>query len=129
MISITYKSIKNNDLIVKSSYGIGSNTLDNLDYTAVYSKTNTFNIGMLTLGDMFISDTKNVLTMNRGIESSMIINVINKDGNVFGDLIASKYEVRPTMYLKGDINIVSGDGSINSPYELGVNNEEKAKEE
>lgn len=124
-----YKSIKNNDLIVKSSYGIGSNTLDNLDYTAVYSKTNTFNIGMLTLGDMFISDTKNVLTMNRGIESSMIINVINKDGNVFGDLIASKYEVRPTMYLKGDINIVSGDGSIDSPYELGVNNEEKAKEE
>ena len=124
-----YKFIKNNDLIVKSSYGIGSNTLDNLDYTAVYSKTNTFNIGMLTLGDMFISDTKNVLTMNRGIESSMIINVINKDGNVFGDLIASKYEVRPTMYLKGDINIVSGDGSIDSPYELGVNNEEKAKEE
>lgn len=124
-----YKSIKNNDLIVKSSYGIGSNTLDNLDYTAVYSKTNTFNIGMLTLGDMFISDTKNVLTMNRGIESSMIINVINKDGNVFGDLIASKYEVRPTMYLKGDISIVSGDGSIDSPYELGVNNEEKAKEE
>lgn len=123
-----YKSIENNDLIVKSSYGIGSNTLDNLDYTAVYSKTNTFNIGMLTLGDMFISDTKNVLTMNRGIESSMIINVINKDGNVFGDLIASKYEVRPTMYLKGDINIVSGDGSIDSPYELGVNNEEKAKE-
>lgn len=123
-----YKSIKNNDLIVKSSYGIGSNTLDNLDYTAVYSKTNTFNIGMLTLGDMFISDTKNVLTMNRGIESSMIINVINKDGNVFGDLIASKYEVRPTMYLKGDIDIVSGDGSISSPYELGVNNEEKAKE-
>lgn len=123
-----YKSIKNNDLIVKSSYGIGSNTLDNLDYTAVYSKTNTFNIGMLTLGDMFISDTKNVLTMNRGIESSMIINVINKDGNVFGDLIASKYEVRPTMYLKGDISIVSGDGSIDSPYELGVNNEEKAKE-
>lgn len=124
-----YKSIKNNDLIVKSSYGIGSNTLYNLDYTAVYSKTDTFNIGMLTLGDMFISDTKNVLTMNRGIESSMIINVINKDGNVFGDLIASKYEVRPTMYLKGDINIVSGDGSIDSPYELGVNNEEKAKEE
>lgn len=124
-----YKSIKNNDLIVKSSYGIGSNTLDNLDYTAVYSKTDTFNIGMLTLGDMFINDTKNVLTMNRGIESSMIINVINKDGNVFGDLIASKYEVRPTMYLKGDINIVSGDGSIDSPYELGVNNEEKAKEE
>lgn len=124
-----YKSIKNNDLIVKSSYGIGGNTLDNLDYTAVYSKTNTFNIGMLTLGDMFISDTKNVLTMNRGIESNMIINVINKDGNVFGDLIASKYEVRPTMYLKGDIDIVSGDGSIDSPYELGVNNEEKAKEE
>lgn len=123
-----YKSIKNNDLIVKSSYGIGSNTLDNLDYTAVYSKTDTFNIGMLTLGDMFISDTKNVLTMNRGIESNMIINVINKDGNIFGDLIASKYEVRPTMYLKGDIDIVSGDGSISSPYELGVNNEEKAKE-
>ena len=84
---------------------------------------------MLTLGDLFINDTKSVLTMNRGIESNMIINVINKDGNVFGDLIASKYAVRPSMYLKGDISIVSGDGSVDSPYELGVNNEKEAKEE
>lgn len=124
-----YKSIKNNDLIVKSDWGIGSNTLDKLDYTVVYSKTTSFNIGMLTLGDLFINDTKSVLTMNRGIESNMIINVINKDGNVFGDLIASKYAVRPSMYLKGDISIVSGDGSVDSPYELGVNNEKEAKEE
>ena len=124
-----YKSIKNNDLIVKSDWGIGNNTLDKLDYTVVYSKTASFNIGMLTLGDLFINDTKSVLTMNRGIESNMIINVINKDGNVFGDLIASKYAVRPSMYLKGDISIVSGDGSIDSPYELGVNNEKEAKEE
>lgn len=123
-----YKSIKNNDLIVKSEYGVSSNTLDNLDYTAVYSKTSSFNIGMLTLGDMYINDTKNILTMNRGIESNMIINVINSEGNIFGDLIASKYAVRPTMYLKGDINILSGDGSIDSPYELGVNDEEKGKE-
>ncbi len=124
-----YKSIKNNDLIVKSDWGIGGNTLDKLDYTVVYSKKGSFNIGMLTLGDLFISDTKSVLTMNRGIESNMIINVINEDGNVFGDLIASKYGVRPSMYLKGDISIVSGDGSIDSPYELGVNNEEETKEE
>lgn len=47
---------------------------------------------------------------------------------MFGDLIASKYAVRPVMYLKGNINIVSGNGTIESPYELGVNNEEKAKE-
>lgn len=123
-----YKSLKNNNFIVKSPFGISSNTLDNLDYTTVYSKTSSFNVGMLTLGDMFINDTKNILTMNRGIESNMIINVINKDGNVFGDLIASKYAVRPVMYLKGDINIVSGNGTIESPYELGVNNEEEAKE-
>ena len=62
------------------------------------------------------------------MEGSNIINVINENGNIFADTINSKYSVRPAFYLKDDINIVAGDGTINNPYEFGVNNEETREE-
>ena len=115
-----YKSLKNNDLIVK--WYIGKLSLDNLDYSNIYSSKVSLNIGMLTLGDMYVNDIKNVFTILRGIEEDKIIYVINKDGNFYGDFISSKYEIRPSFYLKGDVSIGSGEGTLDKPYKLGVNN-------
>lgn len=117
-----YKSLKNNDLIVKSNWYIGKLSLDNLDYSNIYSSKVSLNIGMLTLGDMYVNDIKNVFTILRGIEEDKIIYVINKDGNFYGDFISSKYEIRPSFYLKGDVSIGSGEGTLDKPYKLGVNN-------
>ena len=117
-----YKSLKNNDLIVKSNWYIGKLSLDNLDYSNIYSSKVSLNIGMLTLGDMYVNDIKNVFTILRGIEEDKIIYVINKDGNFYGDFISSKYEIRPSFYLKGDVSIDSGEGTLDKPYKLGVNN-------
>ena len=119
-----YKSLKNKDLIVKSDWYVGKLSLDNLDYSSVFSSKVSLNVGMLTLGDMFINDVKNVFTIFRGIEENKIIYVINEDGNLYGDFISSKYEVRPAFYIKGDTLINSGKGTIDDPYELGVNDEE-----
>ena len=62
-----------------------------------------------------------------GIESDNIINVINSDGNFYGDFVTSKYNVRPAMYLNGNLEIVSGVGSEYGPYELGEVNEQSEK--
>ncbi len=118
-----YKSLKNNDLIVKSKWNTGKLSLDNLDYTSIYSNNVSLNIGMLTLGDMYISDVKNVFTILRGIEEDKIIYVINSDGVIYGDFISESYGIRPAFYLKGDTSIESGEGTLDSPYKLGVNNE------
>ena len=90
----------------------------------VYSSKVALNVGMLTLGDMFINDVKNVFTLFRGIEDNKIIYVINEDGNFYGDFINSKYEVRPAFYIKGDTLINGGAGTEEEPYELGDSNEE-----
>lgn len=118
-----YKSLKNNDLIVKSKWNTGKLSLDNLDYASIYSDNVSLNIGMLTLGDMYISDVKNVFTILRGIEEDKIIYVINNDGIIYGDFITESYGIRPAFYLKGDISIESGEGTLDSPYKLGVNND------
>lgn len=124
-----YKSLENNDLIVKSEWYIGKLSLDNLDYSRVYSTKTSLNVGMLTLGDMFVTEVKNVFTILRGIEDDKIIYVINEDGNFYGDFISSKYEIRPAFYLKGDTIISGGKGTIDEPYELGVKNEEREENE
>lgn len=118
-----YKSIKNNKLIIKSDWYIGKLSLDNLDYSSVYKSKVSLNIGMLTLGDMFVTEVKNVFTILRGIEENKIIYVINEDGNFYGDFISSKYAIRPAFYLKGDIKIKDGKGTTESPYTLELGEE------
>lgn len=108
------------NFIVKSKWYIGSYSLNNLDYTNKYNSEHSTYMGMLGLGDLFINDVNNVLTITKGIESNNIIDVILEDGNVFGDLITSSYYVRPVVNLKNDLFIISGNGRLDSPYKLGV---------
>ena len=124
----TYLKTLDSKNIVKSNWYIGALSLDNLDYNSEKdTKVNLF-VGMLSLGDMFVGDVNNVLTLSRGIESDQIINVINKEGNFYGDFITSKYNVRPALYLNKELKITGGSGTLDAPYELGVSDEEKGKE-
>ena len=116
-------SLSIKDKIVKSDWYIGTLNLSNLDYSSVSKSKVSANVGMLTIGDMYINDVNNVFTLLRGMEASNIINVINEDGNLFADSITSKYGVRPAFYLESDIIIKSGNGTIDSPYILGDSNE------
>lgn len=111
------------DKIVSAQWYVGKLTLDSLDYTNTYKTKTNSKIGLLTLGDLFINDVNNVFTMSSGIEDNNIINVINSNGKVYGDLITNKYNVRPSFYLKDDISVVSGIGTLQGPYELGGLNE------
>ncbi len=124
----TYLKTLDSKNIVKSNWYIGALSLDNLDYNSEKdTKVNLF-VGMLSLGDMFVGDVNNVLTLSRGIESDQIINVINKEGNFYGDFITSKYNVRPALYLNKELKITGGSGTLDAPYELGVSDEEKGQE-
>jgi hypothetical protein len=121
-----YNSLENKDFIVESEYPVGNIVLSNLDYALVYEETNKANIGMLTLGDMFVHEYNNVFTLSRGLESSEFVNVINEDGNFYSDYNYNEYNVRPAMYLDGNLSIVSGIGSEHGPYQLGVVNEQES---
>lgn len=124
----TYLKTLDSKNIVKSNWYIGALSLDNLDYNSEKDTKVSLSVGMLSLGDMFVGDVNNVLTLSRGIESDQIINVINKEGNFYGDFITSKYNVRPALYLNKELKITGGSGTLDAPYELGVSDEEKGKE-
>ena len=117
------KSLDVKDYVVRSNYYIETLSLANLDYASLRNSKVKASVGMLTIGDMFINETTNTFTLLRGMEAPNMINVLNENGNLFADTITAKYNVRPAFYLKGEIEIVSGNGTEEDPYELGVNNE------
>ena len=120
-----YNSLENKEFIVEGSYPVGNIVLSNLDYALVYNETNKANIGMLTLGDMFVHEYNNIFTLSRGLESNQFVNVINEDGNFYSDYNYKEYNVRPAMYLDGNLSIESGIGSEHGPYQLGEVNEQE----
>ena len=119
----TYLKTLDSKNIIKSNWYIGALSLDNLDYSNEKNTKVNLSVGMLSLGDMFVGDINNVLTLSRGIESDQIINVINKEGNFYGDFITSKYNLRPALYLNNELKITGGNGTFDAPYELGVSDE------
>ena len=82
---------------------------------------------MLSLGDMFIQDINNVFTISKGIENETIVDVIDEKGNVYGDLVTSKYNIRPAFYIKNSLAITGGNGTIESPYSIGESNEKETE--
>ena len=122
-------SLSLKDSVVSSNWYVNVLNLANLDYAALRSSKVSAKVGMLTMGDMFINESKDVLTILRGMEATNIINVVHDNGNFFADTISSKYNVKPAFNLKYDLKITGGNGTIESPYELGVNDETKGKEE
>ena len=117
-------SLELKDKVIESKWYVGKLSLDNLSYTLTYKDSVDAHIGLLTIGDFYINEKYNVLTLLRGMEASNIINVVNKDGHIFADRITAKYYVRPAFYLDSSIEIKSGKGTVDSPYELGEKNEE-----
>lgn len=116
-------SLSVKDSIVTGEWYNNTLTLADLDYSSVRKNKSSAKVGMLTIGDMYINEVTNTWTMLRGMEASNIINIINETGNLFADKISNKYNVRPAFYLKADLEIKSGSGTIDSPYELGDSNE------
>ena len=117
------KGIEHSDKIVESKWYIGNLELGNLDYANKYVSNVSMKIGMLSLADMYVQDLNNILTISRGIESSDVIEVITSDGKVYADSIKSEYNIRSSFYLKSDMEIKEGKGTLNDPYVLGVTDE------
>ena len=113
------------DSVVNGNFYVGLLDLNSLDYSKLRESKVSAKVGMLTMGDMFVNETVNTLSILRGMEDTSIIYVINESGSFFGDNLSAKYSLRPTFYLKSDLEVLKGDGSINNPYELGVKNEKE----
>ena len=115
-LNVTYhKTLELKDSTVKGDFYTGQITLDDYDYSTLKSSSVQASVGMLTMGDMFINESNNELILFRGIEADNIVYVV-KDGHFFGDVLTSNYAVRPAVYLKADLDIDDGKGTLLNPY-------------
>ena len=101
-----YQSMENKDYLDGNYWYVSTQTLNNLDYSKVYDSKTFLRIGILGLSDLFINEVNNVFTVTRGIESDDVILVLNKDGNIYSDLVTSSYNIRPVFNFKKNIEII-----------------------
>lgn len=117
-----YKTLINNKYIVKNNWPTGQLNSETLNYVDTYKTSLSANVGMLSLGDMYIDEVENIFLLSKGIGDAKMIDVISPEKNLFGDLVTSTYNLRPCLYLNSNLDIISGDGSEKSPFVVGENN-------
>ena len=121
-----YDRLNNNaqDLILKAKWNIGK--VNNNEFNNVIKseqlKTYYANIGLINNSDYLYLGKDNYLKYDKEI---LLMNKTNDLVNVITDKIETRnsnmdLSFVPCVYLKPDVSIISGDGSINSPYELKV---------
>lgn len=74
-------------------------------------------VGMIEIGDLFINDVNNYLTLtNTGIKNT-IFKVI--DGRFYADSYKNSNLIRPVIFLDKDIKVIEGYGTIDNPFKVG----------
>ncbi len=129
-----------NDTVVRTSDWIGNIGLiypsDYLYATTGGTTTNRetcLNTGQYSWSQDSASDCKNNDWLYTGIKYWTLSPLIHKDyargvfymdvnGEVYGGHGASLNGVRPSLYLKNNISIISGSGTSTDPYKIRINN-------
>lgn len=111
-----YNSLTNKDYIVNSKWynGIYIN-----DYTSVYNSYVDANVGLLKVGDFYINDYQNYYLLNRNNIEDLTVYKVVEGNKLYADLINTGAFVRPALVLRGDVIVISGDGTKNNPYIIG----------
>ncbi len=115
-----YKTLINPEYIVPANYYIGSYNVNGMyDYLNTYLTEAYAYVGLPKIGDFFINDYPNIYTLTPYMNTTNTIYVINKNKNLYADFINNLYNIKPVIYLDSGLFIVDGNGTIESPYEVG----------
>lgn len=114
-----YNTLDNPEYIVTGKWGIGQyNDYVDYDFHNYNYQTVEANVGLLHVGDSFISDYSNYSLITG--ESSIVGTTLQptEDGSLIAESIKTELKVRPALYLISDLKVKSGNGTKKSPYVL-----------
>ena len=118
-LNTTYiKNLQNIEYLTKGEFNTGIYFKENINYTDSYKNTITNYVGIPSLNEPYIYDLDNIFLSNPSNIDNLTIYSINNN-NLYEDSISSIRYIRPTLYLKEDIKINGGTGTIDNPYLLG----------
>lgn len=118
-----YQTLPNKEYLTYGAFYTGAYSLNDNDYKKTYAKYINLYVGILAIGEPFANELNNTYLITPSTSDDLTIYTINAEHNIYENQISSMNVIRPVLYLKGNVNIISGNGSINSPYILGGNNE------
>ncbi len=113
----TYLSALNKDDLAMTKWNIGDY---HLDYNEVEKTTVNSYVGLLSIGDYFITSVPNSYLLNM---SGNNIYSISKDSFLATINYNNLLDIYPVISLKTTLEIKEGKGTINNPYVVGGNNE------
>ena len=117
-------STSSQNLLLKANWNIGKINTNNYSNASFYEGNKNYYayVGLPSVSDYlylekdnYLKSYENVLLLNKTMDN---VNVINDGIKSVSGLIP--YNYLPCVYLKYDVSILSGDGSIDYPYELGI---------
>ena len=94
----------------------GSST--SYDYKNASSSVVEGNIGIPSIGDLFIGDDSNYWLFNTYDINNDLAYKLNSTSTIIADTKGTLNGIRPVICLSKDIKIISGNGTKNSPYIL-----------
>ena len=110
-------------LILNARWNIGDVKSNSFEEVIEEEKKETTyaNIGLLNISDYLYLQDESFFNNDNSIllnKTDNKVNVLNKGIRKGENNI--DYSFYPCVYLRSDVSITSGDGSINNPYELGI---------
>ena len=113
-----YQSLKDQTSMVTGSFYTGEyNHTNNYNYLRTFDRSVTAYVGLPQVGELFFHEYDNTFTLTpASSEAETIFTITNQ--NLFADLLSSKKQVRPVIYLKDQLTI-TGTGGKDDPYKVG----------
>jgi hypothetical protein len=115
-----YNSFKNKEYLVKGTFYTGTyDIFGNYNYQSVFYSSVQAYIGLLSISEPFAYDIVNTFTLTPNVNNELSVFIINNDKLLYEDVITSLHYVRPSIYIKSEVEISDGDGTYLNPYVLG----------
>lgn len=111
-------SLPNSEFLTNGTFYTGTYSLNDNNYMSSLSSYQNLYVGFLAIGEIFAYELDNVFLMNSSPNNELSIYSV-KNHSLYQNMVTTPLEIRPSLYLKGNITITEGDGSYLSPYQLG----------
>lgn len=114
-----YATLKNPEYLVDHIWkGFYYNSNHHYNYKAEDFEV-TAKIGLLKIGDLFIDHFSEYALMTPTNEEDGTIFTVLENGRMYANMVTELLKIRPTIVLKGSLNIQSGTGTSIDPFVLG----------
>lgn len=112
-----YNKLTNQDYILEHNFYTGRyDKTYSYDFNKITEYNEKLKVGLLQLGELFITDVSKYFLSTRTITSDNSIYEVLEEGRIYAGELTDELGLRVTLYLKPDIAILSGKGTSENPY-------------